>query len=327
MNIDTKILHIVNGDGAITGLKRAGIKGDFLNWLDPLYDGPVPCGASAGELCEIRARFVADCGWETFEQAAKRFRLRDEKLAECGRYKEVIIWNSFELFDQLHLLQLLDRFSNKFHGIKLNLIFVETYLGNPIDTAFLDLEKRRPVTSEQLALAREGWRAFTADEPSGLVKYLDQDLSALPFMKNGLRRLLSEFPDASGVSLTQRRMLETVKGGSKRVVKLFGEVQRREKIRFMGDWSFWLQMAELLESPSPLLQLRNNAVFITPPRSPFPDPVFQKFEVDLTRLGRRVLKMDADWWSSHRSRRWVGGVNLQEYGGRWDGQRFVLPDV
>ena len=44
------MLHIVNGDCAIEALKDPGIEGDFLSWLDVLYDGTVPEGLSLEEL-------------------------------------------------------------------------------------------------------------------------------------------------------------------------------------------------------------------------------------------------------------------------------------
>jgi len=30
---------------------------------------------------------------------------------KCHEYDEVVLWNSFELFDQLHIMQLLDGFA------------------------------------------------------------------------------------------------------------------------------------------------------------------------------------------------------------------------
>ena len=93
------MLHIVNGDCAIEALKNPGIKGDFLSWLDVLHDGPVPEGLSLEGLSEVRAGFIADCDWTLLEKAKNAFQKRDIVFRKCHKYYEVVLWNSFELFD------------------------------------------------------------------------------------------------------------------------------------------------------------------------------------------------------------------------------------
>jgi len=105
------VLHIVNGDCAIEALKNSGIEGDFLSWLDVLHDGPVPEGLSLEELSEVRADFIANCDWAVLEKAKNAFQKRDIVFRKCHEYDEVVLCNSFELFDQLHIMQLLDCFA------------------------------------------------------------------------------------------------------------------------------------------------------------------------------------------------------------------------
>ena len=45
-------------------------------------------------------------------------------------YDEVVLWNSFELFDQLHIMQLLDSFAKTRNNLQhLSVIFIDDYLG------------------------------------------------------------------------------------------------------------------------------------------------------------------------------------------------------
>ena len=104
------MLYIVNGDCVIEALKDSGIEGDFLSWLDVFHDGPVPEGLSLEELSEVRADFIANCDWEVLEKAKNAFQKRDI-FPQMYVYDEVVLWNSFELFDQLHIMQLLDGFA------------------------------------------------------------------------------------------------------------------------------------------------------------------------------------------------------------------------
>ena len=53
----------------------------------------------------------------------------------------------------------------------------------------------------------------------------------------------------------------------------------------MGDWFFWKRIRRLVEAPQPLLEVEGDVLFYEPPKTPFPDQVFRKFEVELTGFG------------------------------------------
>ena len=55
--------------------------------------------------------FIADCDWAVLEKVKNAFQKRDIVFRKCHEYDEVVLWNSFELFDQLHIMQLLDGFA------------------------------------------------------------------------------------------------------------------------------------------------------------------------------------------------------------------------
>ena len=59
-------------------------------------------------------------------------------------------------------------------------------------------------------------------------------------------------------------------------------MQSEEPVSFMGDWSFWELVCRLVESPRPLLELEGDVYFYEPPKTPFPDPVFGKFDTQVT---------------------------------------------
>src|SRR5689334_9869418 len=98
------MLHITNGDATVAVMKRAGIAGEILPWRDVLHEGPVPAELTLTELSEVRARFIADCGWRTFAEAQAEFRTRDAALAQYRAHEEVVLWFEHDLYDQLQLL-------------------------------------------------------------------------------------------------------------------------------------------------------------------------------------------------------------------------------
>ena len=71
---ESVLLQIVSGDCAIEALRDSKIEGDFLSWMDVLHDAPVPEGLRLEELSNIRAKFVAECDWDSRQIAKDSFR-------------------------------------------------------------------------------------------------------------------------------------------------------------------------------------------------------------------------------------------------------------
>lgn len=103
------ILHLTNGDSARVLMERAGIPGTVIVWREVLHDGPVPAGLSAAELREVRAEFIEGQGYVSSEEALRDLALRDRCLEEASERDELVLWFEHDLFDQLQLLQILDR--------------------------------------------------------------------------------------------------------------------------------------------------------------------------------------------------------------------------
>ena len=102
---------------------------------------------------------------------------------------------SFELFDQLHIIQLLDCFAetgDNFSALECHLF--DEYLGRvSIESLPQWLEKRESVSKKQLVLGQLGWKAFTTQTPELMFELAHKHTSILPFLQSGLLRLLRRF--------------------------------------------------------------------------------------------------------------------------------------
>ncbi|MFC6673889.1 hypothetical protein [Marinobacterium aestuariivivens] len=302
--------HITNGQMANQWLAQCGIDGDFLAWDDVLHEGPVPAGLTLDELSAVRAAYIASCGWATDFEALTHFQARDALFRSAAREGGVVIWNSFELYDQLHLLQLLHWYSEEGQGLGWpSLVLVEDYLGraDPARARAL-LAGRQTITEGQLRLGADAWRAFTAPNPRVLVALLQRDLSALPFLGPALQRLVQEYPGPDGLSRTERLALEVAAGGVDDPAGLFRGVREREAIAFMGDASFWRVLERLLGGPCPLLQAGNGR--FDRPGLGGADEQFLGLKLTPTEAGHEVLAGERDWLLQQPIDRWIGGVNL-----------------
>jgi hypothetical protein len=295
------VLHVTNGDSTGDTLRQTTLGGDVLPWRDVLHDGPVP-DVPPETMREVRAAFLADCGLgrkgEILADMAFRDRLVRTAVAE-GR--PVVLWFEHDLYDQLQLLQVLALLDSP-DGVEL--IQTETFLG---ELSAAELEAlwpgRAPLTDELVALARRAWDAVRAPEPTAIETFLSEDTSALPFLAGALRRLLEELPDTrSGVSRTERQLLEALADGPTTRVEAFLACAAREEAPFAGDvWVF-----RTLAGLGPLVTAG--------PR------------VELTDEGRAVLAGEADRVELLGIDRWVGGTHLVPGRvWRWSGSELVAP--
>jgi hypothetical protein len=269
------MLHLTNGDSVVPDLRAAGVEGEILPWREVLHDGPVPA-LDADELRAVRARFLGD-----EDGLLER---RDERLrAAVAADEPLMLWFEADLYDMLLLIQILERLPP---GAPARMVLVgqdawRSVSGiDPDELRSLGAEAPT-VTPEQVALGSEAWKAFTSTTPEAL-EPLAAGTPALPAIGLALRRLLEELPWAgTGLSRTERQLLEPLANGARTREEAFGAAGRAEERPYLGDTSAWATLDRL----APLLD-----------------------DHGVNARGRAVLAGRAEWEPSEE--RWIGGTRL-----------------
>jgi hypothetical protein len=320
---ERRMLHVTNGDVAAGTIRLSGVageRGEVAVTADLLHEGPAPGGLPPERWRKVRARYLAESGYDDYDSCLARLTRWDHTLEDYPSYDEVVLWFEHDLFDQLLLIRALDFFAGRsLGGTELSLICVGEFPGidpfhglgqlTPQQMATL-LPRRQPVGEGQKLLARDAWRAFRAPDPTALVAILGRDTSPLPFLAGALRRHLEEFPAvANGLSRSERQILAAAGAGAGTFEEVFRATQAMEERVYMGDSSFDRILRELAAPPRPLLRLE-----------PGPQGSLRSLRIALTASGRGVLEGRDDWVRSRGIDRWLGGVHLQgaEAAWRWD---------
>lgn len=333
-------LHVTNGRSVIPLLREAGIGDPIVSWDDVLHDGPVPAGLGPAALAERRAEFLAACGWDTYDHILRHLRDRDAVLQRAlasgdraGQHAarpidEVVLWFEHDLYDQLQLLQILDRMP--LDGTpRLTAVPDEDYLGRLPAARMQGLyAARREVTSTARLAARDAWDAFRSPDPRAVVDAVPR-VGAMPRLGAALVRHLEQFPSmVNGLSRTEQQALEAVDRGIHRVADVYRAAHHdREAAVFMGDAPFLVHIGALLATSRPLFA-RAGA---HGPHHGHPHPgehaaLSLDDEIVLTDDGRRVLAGELDRVRTCGIARWLGGVELAGRGPvwRWDADRGTV---
>ena len=324
------MLHVTNGDIVAETLAASGIGGSALPWRDVLHDGPVPGGLTEAELRRTRAEFLASTGAGEANDIELDFATRDDALASGLNGDEVILWFEHDLYDQLQLIQILDRIgSGRPVTATVSLVIIDRFPGvepfhglGQLNAEQLEslFPSRAEVTEEQLALAVRAWDAFTAPQPARLAALSAAGIASLPFLGPTLARLLQEFPDTrNGLARSEWQLLAAIAAGAHTPVEVFQAQAAMEDAPFLGDLSVWNRLDALSRCATPLITRTDGLPFLVPPTMEI-DERFLRQGLRLTDTGEQVHAGRADHIQLNGIDRWVGGVHLHGGGPvwRWD---------
>ena len=149
--------------------------------------------------------------------------------------QEIVLWFEHDLYDQLHLLQILERLPVD-GGPQVTMVPAATYLGHQPASDYPELfEGRRVVGSSERMAARDAWQAFRSPDPRTIVAALPR-LTGLPHLAAAMHRHLQQFPSVrNGLSRTERQTLEAVAEGVTGLKDVFvSATQDREEAMFIG---------------------------------------------------------------------------------------------
>ncbi|HEY1413678.1 MAG TPA: DUF1835 domain-containing protein, partial [Rhodopila sp.] len=288
IDADRRTLHIRCGSDIRASLREAGFTGDFLEYSDPVCEGPVSDGP---DLIAIRARFLSQAyGWfkgMTEAQFAAGLQDSEAQLAAAHQYERVVLWFEHDSYDQLVLARCLAHFAETTVPACLELICIDRHpsvarfvgLGQlaPADLASL-WPLRTAVSPAQLQLGGDIWSALRQPDPSALAAIAATSTPSLPFAAAALRRHLQELPGVQdGLSLTQRLSLQILSEAPTQIGRVFAALmQGREPLPVLGDIMF-LHIVEQMALAAPAI------ITIEPGEKPFPRLA------SITETGREVL--------------------------------------
>ncbi len=311
------MLHLTNGESTRMGLEPSGVPGTVVSWDDLLHEGPTPL-AVGEEWLRARIGYLASAGYGDEEEMLRDFRAKGDPLDLAAAHDEVVFWFEHDLHDQLLLVHHLWWLSAHAPArTRFSIVMGTDYLGLLKPDEFPSrFAARRAVTPEEIAAGAAAWRAFCADDPTGLVP-LSRDAGPLVHLPRAMRRLLEEFPSAAdGLARSERQILDVLSEGPRAPGQAFVACAKHEEDIWMGDWSFWTIVKRLAGGPHPLV-----AAAVSNPADRFPEGT-----LSITGDGRRVLAGRADHLALNAPSRWIGGTYLSpERPWRWTGSSLQRP--
>lgn len=319
---DARTLHIRCGSDLRPGLRAAGFAGDFLEYSNPLCQGPVPAGE---DWLAHRAAFIAEAYGalvgHDHARIAGDLAQAEAALAEAAqRYARIVLWCEHDSYDQLVLVRCLAQFAATPPRV-LELISVGAFPGGarfiglgqlPPEALRLLWPHRQGLDAATCAAGAEVWRQLRLPDPGPLAAVARAGVPGLPHLAGAVRRHCQELPWlGDGLSLTQRLVMQVLAERPRPIGEIFRQLMRiRDPLPWLGD----VMLVHILRE----MQRARPAVFEGAPAG-------ERWENEilcLTGVGRGVLAGAVDFLSLAPPDRWVGGVRVTGNAAcwRWDDQ-------
>jgi len=329
------MLHIVNGDHVAEKLRQGVIQGDILVWREVYPHGPVFTDPAESEHRMLRATYLEETIGVPRLQFIQGSEAQEKTLAECRKYKDIVLWFEHDLFDQTMLAYLLDWFAGQsLPETTIHLLCIGSYPGIELFRGLGQLSTQqlsalsgtwKTVSKEELALGRTIWQAYTAQDPEELLQLFGTDTSALPFAEDAFKHHLAQFPSTfNGLGIVEQTTLAMMQTGIRSTHDLFKQVGNQLHMLGMGDLQYGYILWRMAGGSHPLIELQGSEEILA---SNGTYMSLQNCDVVMTSFGERVLKGDEDWVVRNGIDAWYGGVHVQGHDSawRWDtaGQRIV----
>lgn len=330
-------LIITNGDQAVAALRAAGLGAGpddvVLPWRDVLFEGPVPHTLNLPTLSAVRAAYLINRGWGAGRDIATEFAERDATLMAHAAYDLVTLWFEHDLSDMLQLLQILDFFANgERERTSLHLVHTDRYLTNYThDELRAFAAEAKPAGTARINQATEAWARWREPDPRPWLALAHRPRLEIKHLWRAVTISDGAFPLVdSGVSLPERFVLASLESGPKAPAELFAEFTRWHDTHcgaYMGDWSFWGVIDDLVFATVPLVT-RSVRYHFGPQMG---GPALQRYlqePIALSPFGREVLAGRVDHAKTNRIDRWLGGTHITNDAlWRWDNHthRVISP--
>jgi hypothetical protein len=316
-------LIIATSDSAAGAVKVAGIAEQvialshgFLFSPAPQADGPEDFFATRAQLLEPESlELHLDAHslnlWSKFRSAAESF-------------NAIEIWCDPDAKAQVQLLQILAWLGDNLKILdKTKLVHLDACLGDQTPEAVAQLcPYLKPIDPRQLTLAGKAWAAYAQPTPMAWSKLLDrEDLDALPRLAATVLQVLLELPDlVTGLTATQRTMLDLIDKGVRRPLNVLCDTGRQEALAAMSYWQRGALLNDMASCGTPAISGLQAGPFTLE----LHDDVerferYRRSSLELTDFGKAMIAGEADFAAHNRIDRWWGGTRItNENLWRWD---------
>jgi len=296
----SSILHITNGDGFTSVLKKLKLKGEIITWREMLCEGKTVTDVGSETFWKVRYDFL-----NKYYKVTKRrfidFTLKEyRELCNQKKQEEIVLWFEYDLFCQINMIAVLSWLKKHRKGVQVSLVCSgkEDDSGKLYGLSELSEEKLRRLYKNKIVLSQDDieyadyiWQLYCSDNPLRLETFTKFNASNLKYLPNAIEAHIKRFPTVkNGLNELENQILNIAANHHHESKDtLVAHILRDQGFYGLGDSQFFKMLGDL--------------------RS-----LFRSFKpVVLNKLGKAVSEKEKNFYSQIKDdTMYLGGT--QKYG-------------
>ncbi|TKC12436.1 DUF1835 domain-containing protein [Pedobacter polaris] len=248
--MNSKTLHVLNGDATMNVFKETEISGDILIWREILSEGPV----TKNSLFQLRSKWIYETFGENYDSYKEKVINEVNKLNSLTEYDQIILWFEYDLVCQINLIFVLATLKNINYEIPIYLICPDKFDGLPNfrglgELSPTQLKKLLPTKIKlslvDLDLAAKAWDLYIENDSTRITTFLKGDFGKLALLKKALAAHLMRSEKSNGLNHIHEVLLGFINAGMTNKSEIYEKFWAQESIFGLGDLQLDLALNEI----------------------------------------------------------------------------------
>ncbi|PIE48874.1 MAG: hypothetical protein CSA39_05525 [Flavobacteriales bacterium] len=258
MNSKDKMLHILNGNSTLYGIKKGNISGDVVIWREMLAMGPLEKKVGSKKFWDTRIAFLEEHNITDKKDYKKKVIDELEKFKNVSAYQDVVLWFEYNLFCQFNLLAacsyLLRNFTPKVNYHLICTGHVTGYTGltplsliHPKDFKKL-LKKRVTLTKTDLMYADWCWQTLVENDIKQIKRFDFSKNEKFNYLNLAISQHLLRFNKKGKLNQIDTKILQIIKNNNLKRIEIIKNLliwQSKKTVYGFGDLQYEMHLDNL----------------------------------------------------------------------------------
>lgn len=297
--METKTLHLVNGDSLNEQVQELNLPGELIVWRELLCEGPTLQEINS-EFFKVRKKFLKQAYSISADEYEESFISEIKKLKSLDKFDEIVLWFEFDLFCHINMLAAIHLLIEIQKDVPISLVCSRKLKGEkefrPLSQLSLDdlknhYDNRIKLTVDDLEIATLIWELYCSNSPLKLKPQIKVK-SNFEYLSSCIRAHIERFPNSiTGINTLEKNVLRLIENHDiKNEHHLLGYV-----LEYQGYYGYSdAQMQRMLKKLNIFFEEKDG-------------------RIQLTEKGHLALEAKRNFYQELKNDEYLGGARMYDF--------------
>ncbi|APG59545.1 DUF1835 domain-containing protein [Christiangramia salexigens] len=216
--MNSKILHIVNGDSLAGKVQELDLPGELMIWRELLCEGPCIREINS-DFYKIRKKFLRQTYDISADDYKEGFIQEIKKLKSLKGLEEIVLWFEFDLFCHINMIAAINLITELDNSVNIQLVCSKKLEGEKEHQPLTELDQkdlknhyfnRIQLTTEDIEVANLIWELYCGNDPYKLKPQIKVKTN-FEYLSSCIRAHVERFPNSvTGLNSLEKNILKLI---------------------------------------------------------------------------------------------------------------------